>query len=98
MAWSQDEERLLAQIESHLTDDDPRLAARLESFNERVVRKEAGDRKRAARAARAAGAGRRRRGPSRSTIIILVSWILIATLIATLLIMVFRNEAAALPM
>ncbi|GII60780.1 hypothetical protein Skr01_08650 [Sphaerisporangium krabiense] len=92
MAWSQDEERLLAQIESHLTDDDPRLAARLESFNERVVRKEAGDRKRAARA------GRRRRGPSRSTIIILVSWILIATLIATLLIMVFRNEAAALPM
>jgi hypothetical protein len=96
MAWSQDEERMLAQIESYLTDEDPRLAARLESFNERVQRKETGRRhKRAARAARAGG-GRRR--PSRSTIIILVSWLLIATLIATLLIMVFRHDAAALPM
>ncbi|RCG26836.1 DUF3040 domain-containing protein [Sphaerisporangium album] len=92
MASSQDEERMLAQIESYLTDDDPRLAARLESFNERVVRKEAGDRKRTARARR------RRRRPSRSTVIILVSWLLIATLIATLLIMVFRGDAAALPM
>ncbi|MET8146332.1 DUF3040 domain-containing protein [Sphaerisporangium sp. NPDC005288] len=92
MAWSQDEERMLAQIESYLTDEDPRLAARLESFNERVERRESQRTKRAARAHR----GRRR--PSRSTIIILVSWLLIATLIATLLIMVFRHDAAALPM
>ncbi|MFC7586427.1 DUF3040 domain-containing protein [Nonomuraea antimicrobica] len=41
MAWSQDEERILAQIEQHLVDDDPRLVARLESFNERVGRSEA---------------------------------------------------------
>ncbi|WP_248958516.1 DUF3040 domain-containing protein [Sphaerisporangium perillae] len=92
MAWSQDEERMLAQIESYLTDEDPRLAARLESFNERVERKETERQKRAARA------GRSRRRPSRSTIIIMVSWMLIATLIATLLIMVFHNDAAALPM
>ncbi|GAA3845554.1 hypothetical protein GCM10022226_81050 [Sphaerisporangium flaviroseum] len=93
MAWSQDEERMLAQIESYLTDEDPRLAARLESFNERVQRKETGQQKRVARA------GRGRRRPSRSTIIILVSWLLIATLIATLLIMVFHHDAAAaLPM
>jgi hypothetical protein len=92
MAWSQDEERMLAQIENHLIDEDPRLAARLESFNERVQRKETGERKRTARA------GRDRRRPSRSTIIILVSWLLIATLIATLLIMVFHHDAAALPM
>ncbi|GII78884.1 hypothetical protein Sru01_38660 [Sphaerisporangium rufum] len=90
MAWSQDEERMLAQIESYLIDEDPRLAARLESFNERVERRENGRPRRAARAA-----GRR---PSRSTVIILVSWLLIATLIATLLIMVFRQDAASLPL
>ncbi|MFC4534726.1 DUF3040 domain-containing protein [Sphaerisporangium dianthi] len=92
MAWSQDEERMLAQIENHLADEDPRLAARLESFNERVERRETQRRDRPGRPER----GRRR--PSRSTIIILVSWLLIATLIATLLIMVFRHDAAALPM
>ncbi|WP_405149541.1 DUF3040 domain-containing protein [Sphaerisporangium sp. NBC_01403] len=93
MPWSQDEERMLAQIESYLTDADPRLAARLESFNERVQRKATGEQKRAAREAR----GRRRL--SRSSIIILVSWLLIATLVATLLIMVFHHDAAAaLPM
>lgn len=92
MAWSQDEERMLAQIESYLTDEDPRLAARLESFNERVQRKESDRRRRVARA------GRGRRRPTRSAVIILVSWLLIATLIATLLIMVFRHDAAALPM
>jgi hypothetical protein len=86
MAWSQDEERMLAQIERHLVDDDPRLVARLESFNEKVRRSEA----------RAAGTGGARRRPRRSTVIILVSWLLIATLIATLLIMVLRHEAAAL--
>jgi Protein of unknown function (DUF3040). len=85
MAWSQEEERLLAQIERHLSDDDPRLAARLESFNERLERREQNERRRAAR-----------RRPSRSTIIILVSWLLIAVLITTLLIMAFRHEAAAL--
>jgi Flp pilus assembly protein TadB len=84
MAWSQDEERLLAQIERHLSDEDPRLAARLESFNERIERKESAQRRRAAR-----------RRPSRSTIIILISWLLIATLITTLLIMAFRHDAAA---
>lgn len=88
MAWSQDEERLLAQIERHLSDDDPRLAARLESFNERVERRESAVRRRAARPVR--------RRPSRSTLIILVSWLLIATLITTLLIMAFRHDAAAL--
>ncbi|MFC4587734.1 DUF3040 domain-containing protein [Sphaerisporangium corydalis] len=93
MAWSQDEERMLVQIENYLTDEDPRLAARLESFNERVQRKESGERKRTARQARGP-----RRGPSKSTIIIMVSWLLIATLIATLLIMVFHHDAAALPM
>ncbi|MEO3885276.1 DUF3040 domain-containing protein [Nonomuraea sp. B5E05] len=85
MAWSQDEERMLAEIEQHLVDDDPRLVARLESFNERVRRSEAKTR-------RPPGAPRR---PRRSTVIILISWLLIATLIATLLIMVLRLDAAA---
>ncbi|MBN6056876.1 DUF3040 domain-containing protein [Nonomuraea sp. RK-328] len=84
MAWSQDEERLLAQIERHLVDDDPRLVARLESFNERVRRNEA----------KAAGQGRLRRGPCRSTVIILISWVLIATLVAALLIMVLQHGGA----
>ncbi|MEO3870950.1 DUF3040 domain-containing protein [Nonomuraea sp. B12E4] len=86
MAWSQDEERLLAQIEQHLVDDDPRLVARLESFNERVRRSEARSKE--------AHGGRRR--PRRSTVIILISWLLIATLVATLLIMILRHEAAAM--
>lgn len=86
MAWSQDEERMLAQIERHLVDDDPRLVARLESFNDRARRSEA----------RASGAAGPRRMPRRSTVIILVSWLLIATLITTLLIMVLRQEAAGL--
>ena len=85
MAWSQEEERLLAQIERHLTDDDPRLAARLESLNERLERRELNARRRAAR-----------RRPSRATVIILVSWLLIATLITALLIVAFRHDAAAL--
>ncbi|MEV0618834.1 DUF3040 domain-containing protein [Nonomuraea sp. NPDC050404] len=85
MAWSQDEERMLAQIEQHLVDDDPRLVARLESFNERVRRSEE----------RSTGQPGPRRRPRRSTVIILISWLLIATLVATLLIMVLRNEAAA---
>ncbi|GAA0427261.1 hypothetical protein Acor_37310 [Acrocarpospora corrugata] len=86
MAWSQDEERMLAMIERHLSDEDPRLAARLESFNERVERGEHGRRR---------GDRRRRRRPRRSTVVIAVSWLLIATLIATLLIMAFRHDAAA---
>ncbi|TDD27705.1 DUF3040 domain-containing protein [Nonomuraea terrae] len=86
MAWSQDEERMLAQIEQHLVDDDPRLVARLESFNERVRRSEARSRESAE-----PGAVR----PRRSTVIILISWLLIATLVATLLVMVLRHEAAA---
>jgi Flp pilus assembly protein TadB len=85
MAWSQDEERMLAQIERHLVDDDPRLVARLESFNERARRSEDKVDKKLS--------GRRR--PRRSTVIILISWLLIATLVATLLIMVLRHEAAA---
>ncbi|WP_084965311.1 DUF3040 domain-containing protein [Thermoactinospora rubra] len=85
MAWSQDEERLLAQIEQHLVEEDPRLVARLESFNRRAGRSEE----------RARG-GRPRGRPRRSTVIILVSWLLIATLVATLLVMVLRHEAAAL--
>ncbi|GAA2275239.1 hypothetical protein GCM10010149_17390 [Nonomuraea roseoviolacea subsp. roseoviolacea] len=84
MAWSQDEERLLAQIERHLVDDDPRLVARLESFNERVRRNEA----------KAAGQGRLMRRPRRSTVIILISWVLIATLVATLLVMVLQHGGA----
>lgn len=84
MAWSQDEERMLAQIEQHLVDDDPRLVARLESFNERVRRSEA----------RSKGQPGGRRRPRRSTVIILISWVLIATLVATLLIMVLQHEAA----
>jgi preprotein translocase subunit Sec63 len=90
MAWSQDEERMLAQIERHLSDEDPRLAARLDSFNERAERRETGRRR--TRRAR----GDRRRWPRRSTIVIVLSWLLIATLIATLLIMAFHHEAAAL--
>ncbi|MGP3964111.1 DUF3040 domain-containing protein [Nonomuraea sp. 3N208] len=86
MAWSQDEERMLAQIEQHLVEDDPRLVARLESFNERVRRSEA----------RSEGQSGGRRRPRRSTVIILISWLLIATLVATLLIMVLRHDAAAL--
>jgi hypothetical protein len=89
MAWSQDEERRLAQIERHLSDEDPRLAARLESFNERAGRGSEGRRR--ARRARPA----HRRWPRRSTVIIVSSWLLIATLIATLLIMAFHHEAAA---
>ncbi|GGT06288.1 DUF3040 domain-containing protein [Nonomuraea spiralis] len=84
MAWSQDEERMLAQIEQHLVDDDPRLVARLESFNERARRSEA----------RAKGQPGARRRPRRSTVIIVISWVLIATLVATLLIMVLQHEAA----
>ncbi|MEV4110918.1 DUF3040 domain-containing protein [Nonomuraea sp. NPDC049695] len=87
MAWSQDEERMLAQIEQHLVDDDPRLVARLESFNERVRRSE--------EKAQAKEQRVRRPRPRRSTVIILISWLLIATLVATLLIMVLRHEAAA---
>ncbi|MFC4121007.1 DUF3040 domain-containing protein [Nonomuraea zeae] len=87
MAWSQDEERMLAQIEQHLVDDDPRLVARLESFNERVRRSEA--------RSKGQDADGPRRRPRRSTVIILISWLLIATLVATLLIMVLRHEAAA---
>ncbi|MER6829135.1 DUF3040 domain-containing protein [Streptosporangium sp. NPDC000563] len=95
MAWSQDEERMLLQIERHLIDEDPRLAARLESFNERVQRKEGGGRRRGARKGRRRSSWRLRR----STVIIMFSWLLIATLIATLLIMVLRHEAvAALPL
>ncbi|GGO10618.1 hypothetical protein GCM10010116_21290 [Microbispora rosea subsp. aerata] len=84
MAWSQDEERMLAMIERHLTDEDPKLAARIESFNQRAER------------GQGRGAGRRR--PGRSTVIITVSWLLIATLIATLLVMALRHDAAALPL
>lgn len=90
MAWSRDDERMLAQIERHLIDEDPRLAARLESFNERVQRKEMAGRRREERRAR-----RRARRIRRSTVIILVSWLLIATLIATLLIIALRHDAAA---
>ncbi|GAA3011957.1 DUF3040 domain-containing protein [Streptosporangium longisporum] len=93
MAWSQDEERMLLQIERYLVDEDPRLAARLESFNERVQRNERGGRARAPRKRRGRSSARLRR----STVIIMFSWLLIATLIATLLIMVLRHEAAALP-
>ncbi|MFD8534096.1 DUF3040 domain-containing protein [Streptosporangium canum] len=93
MAWSQDEERLLLQIERHLIDEDPRLVARLESFNERVQRREHGRRRRDAKKGK-----RSSRRPRRSTIVIMVSWVLIATLIATLLILVLRHEAAALPL
>ena len=85
MAWSQDEERMLAMIERQLTDEDPKLAARLESFNQR-----------AERGGQGRGAGRRR--PGRSSVIIAVSWLLIATLIATLLVMALRHDAAALPL
>lgn len=95
MAWSQDEERMLLQIERHLIDEDPRLAARLESFNERVQRKEGGSGRSGARK----GRGRSSRRLRRSTVIIMFSWLLIATLIITLLIMVLRHEAvAALPL
>ncbi|WP_440071505.1 DUF3040 domain-containing protein [Streptosporangium sp. OZ121] len=95
MAWSQDEERMLLQIERHLIDEDPRLAARLESFNERVQRKEGGGRGRGARNGRSRSSRRLRR----STVIIMFSWLLIATLIITLLIMVLRHDAvAALPL
>ncbi|MEV8634218.1 DUF3040 domain-containing protein [Streptosporangium sp. NPDC051023] len=90
MAWSQDEERMLLQIERHLTDEDPRLAARLESFNERVQRKERGRRKRRVRGDRSLVGS-----PRRATIIIMISWMLIATLIAMLLVLVLRHEAAA---
>ncbi|MBO3748564.1 DUF3040 domain-containing protein [Streptosporangiaceae bacterium NEAU-GS5] len=89
MAWSQDEERMLAMIERHLSDEDPRLAARLDSFNSRVDRRERGRK-------RDASVPRRRRWPRRSTIVIIVSWLLIATLVATLLIMAFRHDAAAI--
>ncbi|MGS2646620.1 DUF3040 domain-containing protein [Streptosporangium sp. LJ11] len=95
MAWSQDEERMLLQIERHLIDEDPRLAARLESFNERVQRKEGGGRGRGVRNGRSRSSRRLRR----STVIIMFSWLLIATLIITLLIMVLRHDAvAALPL
>ncbi|MFD0884921.1 DUF3040 domain-containing protein [Streptosporangium algeriense] len=89
MAWSQDEERMLLQIERHLTDEDPRLAARLESFNERVQRKEGRRRRRVRGEAGPAG------GPRGATVVIVVSWMLIAILIAMLLVLVLRHEAAA---
>jgi hypothetical protein len=86
MAWSQEEERLLAQIERQLLDEDPRLVSRLESFNRRARRSEG----------RSTSERTERRRPRRSTVIIMVSWVLIATLIATLLILLLRHEAAAL--
>ncbi|MBP2704183.1 DUF3040 domain-containing protein [Microbispora sp. RL4-1S] len=89
MAWSQDEERMLAMIERHLSDDDPKLAARLQSFNQRVERGKHQRRRSTDRPPR--------RRPSRSTVIIAVSWLLIATLIATLLVMALRHDAAAFP-
>ncbi len=91
MAWSQDEERMLLQIERHLIDEDPRLAARLESFNERVQRREHGRRK---RRERKEGRSSRSR-PRRTTVIIMISWMLIAILIAMLFVLVLRHEAAA---
>ncbi|KAA9378302.1 DUF3040 domain-containing protein [Microbispora cellulosiformans] len=91
MAWSQDEERMLAMIERHLTDEDPKLAARLESFNHRASHRAS------QRAGHRAGRGAARRRPGRSTLIIAVSWLLIATLIATLLVMALRHDAAAFP-
>ncbi|MEV7010844.1 DUF3040 domain-containing protein [Streptosporangium sp. NPDC051022] len=91
MAWSQDEERMLLQIERHLIDEDPRLAARLESFNERVQRRERGRGGRRLRRQKARLSG----VPRRATVIIMISWLLIATLIATLLVLVLRHEAAA---
>jgi hypothetical protein len=91
MAWSQDEERMLAMIERQLSDDDPRLAARLDSFNSRVERRERGRRK-----TPESGQRKGRRWPRRSTVVIIVSWLLIATLVATLLIMAFRHDAAAI--
>ncbi|GLW06510.1 hypothetical protein Misp01_16400 [Microtetraspora sp. NBRC 13810] len=97
MAWSQDEERVLAQIERHLVDDDPRLASRLESFNERVQRKE--NRQNSARERETRGSGGRLRRPRRSTVVIMVSWLVIAVLISALLVLVLRPEmAAALPL
>jgi Flp pilus assembly protein TadB len=95
MAWSQDEERMLLQIERHLIDEDPRLVARLESFNERVQRKEGGRRKRAAKNERQKRSAKR---PRKSTIIIMFSWLLIVTLIAMLLVMVLRHDVAAFPL
>ncbi|GAA3425762.1 DUF3040 domain-containing protein [Streptosporangium sandarakinum] len=88
MAWSQEEERILLRIERHLIDEDPRLAARLESFDRRVRRREEDGRRRE----------RPSRRPGRSTVVLMTSWLLIATLIATLLILVLRHEAAALPL
>jgi hypothetical protein len=90
MAWSQDEERMLMLIERHLTDEDPKLAARLQSFNQRADRGRRGRRRPADRG------GRRR--VSRATLIIILSWLLIATLIATLLVMALRHDAAAFTM
>lgn len=89
MAWSQDEERMLAMIERHLTDEDPKLAARIESFNQRVERREHAGRRRSAD-----GAGSR--WPRRSTLIISLSWVLIVVLITALLIMALQHNAAAL--
>ena len=63
MAWSQDEERMLLQIERHLIDEDPRLVARLESFNERVQRREGGRRKRDAKKAIKTGGAAVRQTP-----------------------------------
>jgi hypothetical protein len=91
MAWSQEEERMLAMIERHLSDEDPRLASRLDSFNSRVERRERGRRKTSG-----SGPPKARRWPRRSTVVIIVSWLLIATLVATLLIMAFRHDAAAI--
>ncbi|WP_433501305.1 DUF3040 domain-containing protein [Sphaerimonospora sp. CA-214678] len=93
MAWSQDEERMLAMIERHLTDEDPKLAARIESFNHRVERREHGGRRRPADPS-ADGAGSR--WPRRSTLIITLSWVLIVVLITALLIMALQHNAAAL--
>lgn len=88
MAWSQDEERMLAMIERHLTDEDPKLAARIESFNQRAERREHGRRRATDRAGE--------RWPRRSTLIIVLSWVLIVVLIAALLIMALQHNAAVL--
>lgn len=87
MAWSQDEERMLAMIERHLTDEDPKLAARIEAFNQRAERREHGRRRAADRSGE--------RWPRRSTLIIMLSWALIVVLITALLIMALQHGAAA---
>ncbi|WP_283134427.1 DUF3040 domain-containing protein [Rhizohabitans arisaemae] len=89
MALSQREQRILAEMAHRLAYEDPRFAGRLHAFNARIDRQERG------RAPRRKRASRPRRRITRATVFLTASWLIVATLIVTLLVLALRHDAAA---